>query len=254
MDKKSAVYRAMKRGDFLKSKFMFRTADGDEAAAGLVSWRDGNMVYCLSNDCNNFESDECRRRVDGGILTVPRPISIARYNKSMGGVDLADQKRMQCSSMIMGIDRWWLKLFFYMLDVGTGNALVLYNEQLKIRAEGSEYREMNTVQFKMKLVEDLTRKSMDELFGNFVTDDEETHVCVPIPNGGRARCAYCALMGRKPRTRFMCAECGVPLCSMGNGRVNCDYFTEAHKTKEIVAMVLNKHHEMQLRNPQRNKK
>ena len=68
------------------------------------------------------------------------------------------------------------------------------------------------------------------------------------------RCAYCALMGRKPRTRFMCAECGVPLCSMGNGRVNCDCFTEAHKTKEIVAMVLNKHHEMQLRNPQRNKK
>ena len=112
VDKKSAVYRAMKRGDFLKSKFMFMTADGGEAAAGLVSWRDGNMVYCLSNDCNNFESDECRRRVDGGILTVPRPISIARYNKSMGGVDLADQKRMQCSSMIMGIDPWWLKLFF----------------------------------------------------------------------------------------------------------------------------------------------
>ena len=112
MDKKSAVYRAMKRGDFLKSKFMFMTADGGEAAAGLVSWRDGNMVYCLSNDCNNFESDECRQRVDGGIWTVPRPITIARYNKSMGGVDLADQKRMQCSSMIMGIDPWWLKLFF----------------------------------------------------------------------------------------------------------------------------------------------
>ena len=35
---------------------------------------------------------------------------------------------------------------------------------------------MNTVQFKMKLVEDLTRKWMDELFGNFVPDDEAKHV------------------------------------------------------------------------------
>jgi len=254
VDKKSAVYRAMKRGDFLKSKFIFRAADGSEATAGLVAWRDGNMVYCLSNDCNNFEYDECRRRVDGGILRVPRPLSIARYNKSMGGVDLADQKRMQCSSTIMGLDRWWLKLFFYMLDVGTGNALVLYNEQLKIRAEGGEYSEWNMVQFKMKLVEDLTRKSMDELFGNFVPDDEAKHVCVPIPGGRRVKCAYCGVMTRETRTRFMCAECGVPLCSMGNGRVKCDCFTEAHKTKEIVAMVLKKHQQMQMKNPQRNKK
>jgi Transposase IS4 len=60
VDKKSAVYRAMRRGDFLKSKFIFRKSDGTEATAGLVAWQDGNMVYCLSNDTNNFELDECR--------------------------------------------------------------------------------------------------------------------------------------------------------------------------------------------------
>ena len=111
MDKKSAVYRAMQRGDFLKSKFIFRKSDGTEATAGLVAWRNGNMVYCLSNDTNNFELDECCRRGEGGIMRIPRPISIANYNIWMGGVDLADMKRMQCSSMIMGLSRWWLKLF-----------------------------------------------------------------------------------------------------------------------------------------------
>jgi hypothetical protein len=73
-------------------------------------------------------------------MRIPRPISVARYNNYMGGVDSADQKWMQCSSMVMGLDR--LKHFFF-LDVGTGNALVLYNEQLKIKAEGGEYSEWN---------------------------------------------------------------------------------------------------------------
>jgi hypothetical protein len=36
----------------------------------------------------------------------------------------------------------------------------------------------------------------------------------------------------------MCAECSVPLCCMGNGRVTCNCFIKAHETKEIVAMVL----------------
>jgi hypothetical protein len=133
-----------------------------------------------------------------------------------------------------------------------GNALVLYNEQLKIRAEGGEYSEWNMVQFKVKLVEDLTRKLMEELFGNFVPDDEAKHVCAPIPGGQRVKCAYCGVMSKETRTRLMCAECGVPLCSMGNGRVQCDCLTEAHKTKEIVAMVLKKHQQMQMKNPHRN--
>jgi hypothetical protein len=46
----------------------------------------------------------------------------------MGGVDLADQIRLHCNSTLKGLHRWWLKLFFYQLDVGTSNALVLYNQ------------------------------------------------------------------------------------------------------------------------------
>ena len=103
-------------------------------ATGLVCWKDRNVVYCLLNDTNNVDVDECTRRGDGGLVTFPRPISIANYNKFMGGVDLADTKRLHCSSAIMGQNRWWLKIFFNLLDIGTSNALVLHNEYLKQEA------------------------------------------------------------------------------------------------------------------------
>lgn len=49
--------------------------------------------------------------------------------------------------------------FFYLLDVGTSNALVLYNESMKIRLETTgQYTPMNIVKFKMQLVEDLVGK------------------------------------------------------------------------------------------------
>jgi hypothetical protein len=131
--KTSTAFKQMNRGDAVKCKVRFRTAGGQASEAGLVCWRDRNMVYCLSNDSNNFEFDECSRRGLGGIIRIPRPISIANYNKYMGGVDLADMRRLHCNSTIMGQNRWWLKLFFYLLDVGTSNALVLYNESVRMR-------------------------------------------------------------------------------------------------------------------------
>jgi Transposase IS4 len=101
----------MKRGDALKCRVRFRTRSGQESQAGLVCWRDRNMIYCLSNDSNNFAFDECSRRGLGGITRIPRPVSIANYNKYMGGVDLADMRRLHGNSTIKGQNRWWRKRF-----------------------------------------------------------------------------------------------------------------------------------------------
>jgi hypothetical protein len=55
--------------------------------------------------------------------------------------------------------------FFYLLDVGTSNALVLYNESMKSRCrKEQQHTPMNIVEFKMKLVEDLVGRSIDNLF------------------------------------------------------------------------------------------
>ena len=44
----------------------------------------------------------------------------------MDGVGLTDMQRLHYNTTIMGLNQWWSKLFFYFLDVGTANALVLY--------------------------------------------------------------------------------------------------------------------------------
>ena len=88
--KESVKYKQMNRGDTVKYKVVFTNSDGQPSEAGLVCWRDCNIVCYLSNDSNNFDFDECCRRGDGGITWIPRRISIAQYNKYMGGVDLVD--------------------------------------------------------------------------------------------------------------------------------------------------------------------
>ena len=174
--KTSTQFKQMSRGDALKCKVRFRTAGGQASEAGLVCWRDRNMVYCLSNDSNNFEFDECSRRGLGGIIRIPRPISIANYNKYMDGVDLADMRRLHCNSTIMGQNRWWLKLFFYLLDVGTSNALVLYNESMKSRLqqETTTKKPMNIVEFKMKLVEHLVGGSIETIYSKAMGEEESS--------------------------------------------------------------------------------
>ena len=86
------------------------------------------MVYGLTNCVDTAKKGSCYRRSAQGRICLERPDVIQEYNENMGGVDLADMRRKHCNSTIMGLHRWWLKLFFYLLDVGTSNALVLYRE------------------------------------------------------------------------------------------------------------------------------
>jgi hypothetical protein len=80
----------------------------------------------------------------------------------------------------------------------------------------------------------------------------EQHTPVHIEGGQWSRCAYCALMSRTRRTRIQCAGCGVPLCSIGNGRVGDDCFTLAHETEDRREMVCRKYDEMKKRLQDRN--
>jgi hypothetical protein len=110
---------------------------------------------------------------------------------------------------------------------------------------------MNIVEFKMKLVEDLVGRSIDNLF-NGKGGGGEQHTPVHIEGGQRSRCTYCALMSRTRRTRIQCAGCGVPLCSMGNMRVGDNCFTLDHETEDRWEMVCRKYDEMKKRLQDRN--
>jgi hypothetical protein len=169
----------------------------------------------------------------------------------MGGVDLADMRRLHCNSTIMGQKRWWLKLFFYLLDVGTSNALVLHNEYLRMKAEetSNTYTPMNIVSFKMKLVDDLVGNTVRNLNKSGECADD-LHTAVQIADDVRSLCVYCAVVSKPKisRTRYQCSKCGIPLCSIGSGKVEDDCFTMAHKTEDTLDIVKRKHVEMKKRN------
>ena len=157
----------------------------------------------------------------------------------MGGVDLADMRRLHCNSTIMGQHRWWLKLFFYLLDVGTSNSLVLYREATDDK--------INISQFKSRLVKVLVGpKLVAPILDNIPAAHEL------ILSGHRNQCVYCALTLDKnkiPRSRFKCciATCNLPLCSIGNGKVGDDCFAKAHASKEIHKACIEKYKSMQIR-------
>ena len=142
----------------------------------------------------------------------------------MGGVNLADMRRLHCNSTILGKHRWWLKFFFYLLDVGTSNALVLYKE--------TGVRQMNIIEFKEALIMSFV--------GAKLTNIEATLVATRVlerHDKKRIRCVYCGMFDsqKKTRTRFKCAEpsCNLPLCAVGHGNGIVDCFTLAHQNESI---------------------
>jgi hypothetical protein len=72
----------------------------------------------------------------------------------------------------------------------------------------------------------------------------EQHSPVDIEDGIWLQCAYCALMSGMRQTTYQCAGCGVPLCSIGNGKVQDNCFTIAHEIEEQLEMACKKHTEM----------
>jgi hypothetical protein len=148
--------------------------------------------------------------------------------------------------------RWWLKLFMYLLHhVGTSNALVLFNKSEKMLKRTDEiYTPMNIVDFKMQLGEGLVGRLIDSQSGQ---EEVVEHVPTKMQGEVRSQCAYCALLSRTQRTRYKCLGCGVPLCSIGSGKVEDDCFALAHEKVEWRELVCKKFVAMQKRTTIKNK-
>jgi hypothetical protein len=151
----------------------------------------------------------------------------------MGGVDLADQRRLHCNSTIKGLHRWWLKLFFYLLDVGTSNALVLYNE-----ATG---KSLNVAEFKRELVMALVGHKIMNI------PEEPTLEHSLVRGEARLKCVYCDLLSNaNSRTRYYCGnpDCMLPLCHIDSGKNIRDCFALAHANDQLRCILVQRRDKM----------
>ena len=220
--KRSQEFKDMQRGDHKMHLYEYTNSDGRESKMGLVCWKDKDIVYCLTNACGTAPTSHCFRRSQTGRICINRPAAIANYNANMGGVDLADQRRLHCNSTIKGLHRWWLKLFFYQLDVGTSNALVLYNLATN--------KSLNMVAFKKELINKFVGNKMT----TFIREPEAQHTLVR--GEARRTCVYCdAFSSKTKRTRYYCANpnCMLPLCHISRTKDSSDCFALAHASEQM---------------------
>ena len=237
--KNSAAYKKLSRGDFNTHTFQYKDDNDERHIIGITCWKDRQMVYTLTTDCDTSKSDTCVRRSKEGLVTIERPHVVHQYNEHMGGVDLADMRRLHVQTNIIGLHRWWLRMFFYLLDVGTCNAMVLYSL-------AKEERDINLATYKKALVRHFVG---DAICPTVPHCKEDRHLLVRISENDdvRSRCTYCSMMdGVKRRTRYRCSKCKIPLCSVGTGKSGRDCFSIAHETPGVLSMLLQRH-EFQIR-------
>lgn len=97
------------------------------SGTGIFKWKDNRTVYIASNFHGNEETSVERTMKNGSRLAISCPMPIKDYNKYMGGVDRADRLRA-----LYNVDRkskkWWLRIFWGLLDITFVNAYVIYCE------------------------------------------------------------------------------------------------------------------------------
>ena len=77
------------------------------------------------------------KKTDGSRTDVPFPSSMKLYNMNMGGVDLADQKR-KAYSCTRKSTKWYMRLFWYLVDIAIVNGHVLQLESGNYRKQSQK--------------------------------------------------------------------------------------------------------------------
>ena len=171
-----------------------------------TAWRDKKIVYFLTSGCQPAGDNVVqRRKKDGSIENISAPPCVESYNKYMGGVDYADQKRNDYRIPVKS-RRWYRYLAFFLFETAAVNAFILRNLS-------PNHRRITQKQFRLELI--------DKLIGNHCSRKRRrSQQAIEIVNGRSHfpikveinRCVYCASNRERKRSTWGCAVCNVTLC------------------------------------------
>lgn len=197
-----------------------------------VAWKDNKVVTMLSSCFGELPFHDAKRfdRKNKQVITIPCPNVIIEYNKHMGGVDMLDSHIGRYKIPIRS-RKWYLRIFFHLLDIVTINAWLLFKRSKK---EKNIEDDMTQWQFRLHLAETLClfQSANDKKRGRPSTSEVELGINakrhkgpavhappknVRMDNVGhwtkydtaRQRCKMPLCKGI---THFKCEKCGVHLC------------------------------------------
>lgn len=103
---------------------------------------DTKLVNVLSTAFSPIQVREINRKLkDGSTIKIQCPEPILQYTRRRGGVDRFDQKRGYYS-VSRKSRRWWLRIFYVILDSAIVNAHILYTS---VHPEGN-FKQIDFVQ------------------------------------------------------------------------------------------------------------
>lgn len=210
----------------LKADNTMKMGDSDFVSDGevsIVTWKDRGKksVKIISNMHDPEQITEIQRKSKTGEKgPVKCPQAVADYNSFMGGVDHFDHYQ-SVYSIIQKSRRWWLKIFYFLLDSVIVNSYIIYKYVTK-RNRG---KAMTQLIFRKKLAEELigtfssrtsTRSGCykgKKISGRSVKDMNMSDVGLhmPIMSSSR-RCGRCSSKQKPKRSNIECSKCKVALC------------------------------------------
>lgn len=188
----------------------------------VTKWKDRgkNPVNLLSNMHNGSEKVNVLRTNTKGVReSVPCSKSISDYNAYMGGVDRFDQL-LAVYSISWKSRRWWLKIFYYLLDCCIVNSYICYKYDKNSKKEKC----MTQLQFRSNLANSLISNFSSRKRKHFTSSVQlgkkrvktastfiDVGIHIPIV-GTYRRCAYCSTKTYQKRSNLICKNCDKALC------------------------------------------
>ncbi|XP_046389336.1 piggyBac transposable element-derived protein 3-like [Ischnura elegans] len=110
-----------------------------------IKWYDNRSVHVISNYIGVEPIGKAKRwsQEQKSQIEIPIPAAIQQYNANMGGVDLNDMLVSLYRTNIK-VKRFYLRIFFHLLDLSVVNAWLLYRRHNKQKQE----KGMTLVEFK----------------------------------------------------------------------------------------------------------
>ena len=176
-------------------------------------WLDSKPVFFVDTlfGCSSLTTVP-RGLSDRTCIQVTCPQAVKAYNENMGGVDLADQMRRFYTCTHRSSRRWYLRLFWFLVDLAIDNAFIL--ESFKPDRTPAQHRCKNK-DFHTELATELLSKySSRQRSGRQVQNAPARLSQRHFPDnlGICNQCVVCKEHTRK-RTKFGCKDCGnVHLC------------------------------------------
>ena len=102
----------------------------------VLRWFDNKLVHILSTYKGLFPLEEAKKwdRKEKDYIKVQVPHAIAKYNKFMRGLDLCDMF-LELYRIDFKSKKWYMRIFFYVLDLATVNDWLLYRRTLNKKSK-----------------------------------------------------------------------------------------------------------------------